>query len=300
NASAVSPNPRPDKHQEAADKETQTAKPLQPEPTVPLRNLVAAQAATLDAISALHAEQEARAKDSRAKDEAFYANLISLGLLVVGVVYSFFAWKQWAAIKEQARIARASLAANRLALNSARRSTDAAKESAETAEKTLRLAERAWVSIQVDRLDDLVTIEKWREMAPIADGNFRIMVAVKFRFINSGKTPARLTHSGVKFTTVVEANLPESFDKFGYSGGSQRSVLIAPNYPYEVAKVTYLNQTTIRRLLDGIERLIFYGFVRYLDVLDKPHETRFCMMGTFKKGEPPTFGVDGPPSYNYF
>jgi hypothetical protein len=65
--------------------------------------------------------------------------LISFGLLVVGTVYSLFAWKQWAAIKEQAGIARVGLTANRLALNATRRSADNAKESADTAQKAFLL-----------------------------------------------------------------------------------------------------------------------------------------------------------------
>src|ERR1700676_3847076 len=106
---AASNETRPKEHQEAANTETQTAKPLQPEPTVPSRNLDAAQAATLDALSALHAEQEARDKEKRTNYESLYANLVSTGLLIVGVLYSRYAWKQWAAIREQADIANKSL-----------------------------------------------------------------------------------------------------------------------------------------------------------------------------------------------
>lgn len=99
------------KHQESADEKTQTAKPLRPEPSVPLRDFQAAQAATLDALRALHAEQEARAKEKRPQYEPFSApsNLISLGLLIAAVVYSVFAWEQWAAISQGTKVANRTL-----------------------------------------------------------------------------------------------------------------------------------------------------------------------------------------------
>jgi hypothetical protein len=105
--SATSHQPRPHEHQKPTKKKTQTAKAFQPEPTVPLRDFDAAQSAVLNALDALHAEQEARTKQEHPQYEPFYApsNLISLGLLVVGIAYSYLAWKQWTAIKQQAEIA---------------------------------------------------------------------------------------------------------------------------------------------------------------------------------------------------
>jgi hypothetical protein len=74
---------------------------------------------------ALHAEQEARAKDHNPSYEPFYtpANLISPGLLAVGMAYSYLAWKQWTAIKEQARIANDSLIISQQAAIGIRRFT---------------------------------------------------------------------------------------------------------------------------------------------------------------------------------
>ncbi len=166
-------------------------------------------------VSALHKsiadnEQQAIAaqKQAQADKQTFCSPAVVVNeiLAAVGFGYLLLMYLQWSSIDQQVKVA---------------------KKTADTAEKTLRLAERAWVSIQVDRMDDLIHIEHWRSQS-IPD-DIKLMVAVKYRFINSGKTAARLNHSGAKFKTIVEADLPKSFDAFGYTGGSQQPVIIAPN-----------------------------------------------------------------------
>jgi hypothetical protein len=141
--SAQSNQARPNQHKEPATEETKGAEQRQPEPTIPLSLPKSPEAALLEALRTIHAQQEAAAKQDRPRYEPLDApsNLIALGLLIIGAIYSFFAWKQWTAIKEQARIARSILAANRIALNIGRKSADAAMLSA----KTTREAQRGYI-----------------------------------------------------------------------------------------------------------------------------------------------------------
>lgn len=298
-ASLASDEARPNERQKPTVEHHGSANNQQPqvEPQVPLAAFQSSEIALREAISAIKEQADTAEKYADIQRETWHSpsTKVQLGLLAVGIVYSIFAALQWAAIKEQARIGHVSLAANRHALNAARKSTEAAKQSADAAEKTLSLIERAWVSVQVDEID-LNAIESLRENPAQVTDKFRMMLAVRYKFLNSGKTPARLTRTGVLFKAVVPKELPEPLS---YEGGSPRTVLIAPNEPYPLALTLFLDRDTIWNLLGGTKKLTLYGFARYLDALDKPHETRFCMMATFRKGEPPTFGVDGPPSYNY-
>src|SRR5216684_123357 len=84
---SASNNLQPNEHQKTTNKEPQTTEPLQSGPSVPPQDLEATRSALLYALRALHAEQEARDKDKGVDCELLYANLISLGLLVVGIVY---------------------------------------------------------------------------------------------------------------------------------------------------------------------------------------------------------------------
>src|SRR5271169_6360280 len=100
---------RPNQHQEKAHKKPESAKPSNPEPSVPLRDLETAQLATLNAIYALHAEQEARAKQQHTQYERWYAPAVlipiipQIFLIIIGIFYTRYAYRQWVAIKQQAK-----------------------------------------------------------------------------------------------------------------------------------------------------------------------------------------------------
>jgi hypothetical protein len=143
-ASGQSNQARPNQHKEAADKDANTTKQTQEVPMIPL---AVYQADLREALRTIHAQEEAAAKQQNPKSEPFDApsNLIAIGLLIVGTIYSLFAQKQWAAIKEQARIARASLTANRIALNISRRTAEAAKHAANIAEEALYKTQSATI-----------------------------------------------------------------------------------------------------------------------------------------------------------
>lgn len=115
--SAASRHPRPYQHQKTADKQTSNAEQRQPEPTVPLAVFNSSQAALFRALDTLHAEQEAHAKENNANYEPWHAPsvLVQIGLLIVGALYTYFAWKQWTAIREQARLTEEALIADKRA-----------------------------------------------------------------------------------------------------------------------------------------------------------------------------------------
>jgi hypothetical protein len=291
NVNAASIEPRPKPHQEKPNRNIQNAEPHQPESTVPLRNLDAAEAATLNALRALHAEQEARAKENRTDDEAFYANLISLGLLVVGAVYSLLAWKQWAAIKEQARISRASLAANRIALGVARANANAAKDQALAAqaqvtnlEKTLLATEKA-AGAAVKNADaalaasaaylDITTfwLETEKEGADVMDSGVGVVdPLLHWTLTNHGKSPAIVTEiCWQKFFGLRLPDIP-IYDNFSRLTrelvvGSEKED--KQSYQWSFLFGDYLTEDDMEPVRKMESRLQIYGYVRYRDIFDR-------------------------------
>jgi hypothetical protein len=142
---------RPNQHKEPTNKHTEATEQAQIVPMVPLAIY---QSDLREALRAIHAQEEAAAEEQRSKNEPFNApsNLIAIGLLIVGAVYSFFAWKQWGAIKEQARIARATLTATRIALTIGRKNAEAAKQAANIAEDALYKTQSAIIYFETTGL----------------------------------------------------------------------------------------------------------------------------------------------------
>jgi hypothetical protein len=82
----------------------------QPESSVPLASFNALQATLTQAMTALHAAQDAARQQHPQKDWWDRAGVIANYLLViVGGVYTYFAWGQWTAINESTNIAHKTL-----------------------------------------------------------------------------------------------------------------------------------------------------------------------------------------------
>jgi hypothetical protein len=254
NASAVSANPRPNKHQEAADKKTQTAKPLQPEPSIPLRDFEAAQSATLDALRALHSEQEARAKEKHPSHEPIYApaNLISIGLLIVGIVYSRFAYKQWVAIKEQADIA----------------------------SKILKR----------DRPQIIVEAEQFSNFVPLSEVKGAGMAAAFFQIRNAGNQHAIILNAVAEAATFVEKEFPAIGDYSRCRSLFIRKSVLRPD-EIEAQNMTYSDGFLQDEDFKGIKlynrRLVLYGLIRYGNSLGDEFFRRF-----FFRFQPPGGGIE--------
>jgi hypothetical protein len=131
------------------------AKPVEnKESEVPFAIWQATVSALRESIADNKQQTIAAQKQAEADKQTFCSPAVVVNeiLAAVGVGYLVFMYLQWSAIDEQARIARASLTANRIALNSARRSSDAAKESANIANKTLALQFRPHLIVRDVRL----------------------------------------------------------------------------------------------------------------------------------------------------
>ena len=116
-ARAASNESWPNQHKKSTDKEADVAQQRQPEPSVPRTLYNSTQSALHDALIALHAEQEARAKEQHPRYEPIYAPsvLVQIGLLVVGFLYTRYAKRQWLAIKKQTQLIEESLVADKRA-----------------------------------------------------------------------------------------------------------------------------------------------------------------------------------------
>lgn len=262
NISAASHNPREKKHQEPANEAAQTAKPLEPEPSVPLRDFEAAQSALLDALRALHAEQEARSKDQHPSYEPIYAPsvLIQFALLIVGFFYTLYARRQWAAIKTQARIANDALIENRKA-------ADAAKQSADAAAQQIRFITRPKIEVYADTLITQDTT-----------------VSAYYTVVNNGETPARVMlqrmslwrkYTGVAWPsempsgdTVNDILLPIDFE-----ARDRRSSQLTLKLSFDAG----LHPATDWRhfMSDGLF-VCLSGHFLYTDESGTKHETFFC------------------------
>jgi hypothetical protein len=116
--SASSRNPRTDQHKKQSAEHSEGADDRKPEATIPLTvyeseqsALVNAQTELLTALRTINAQAEAATKQKHSDYEPWYAPavLAQFALVMIGAVYSLFAWKQWGSIREQARIANTSL-----------------------------------------------------------------------------------------------------------------------------------------------------------------------------------------------
>jgi hypothetical protein len=271
-ANAASQNhPRPHKHKESADEKTQTAKPLQPEPSVPLRDFQAAQSATLDALRALHAEQEARAKDNRPNNEALYANLVSVGLLIVGVVYSFFAWKQWAAIDQQAQIARDGIAK----------------------------LERPWMFVHLEKLEFIAN----------KAGDYVICVYIRRR--NVGRSPAWILGARIATQKVTDfEKLPRMPDYSDGLISLPAPVAQSEELPICEDRF-FLDEQEWIDFAKGRLTPVVLGEISYRDNVSPDHHlTRFCICLVHPLKDPyanepviitsPIWFFGGPKDYNLF
>jgi hypothetical protein len=164
-----------------------------------------------------------------------------------------------------------------------------------------RLSERAWVSIDVGPISGLKELGDFQiDPTPLHQNPDLIMRPMaKYRWINSGKTPARIVEARLEFKSVVERDLPPAPS---YGPSKLHPILLAPFRPMETQAYLPLDVDHIFKLLAREEIMIFYGYIKYLDVHGKPHETRFCQIGVIPEYPivPVYFTVGGPEAYNRF
>jgi len=155
-----------------------------------------------------------------------------------------------------------------------------AAEAARISAESLKDAERAWLI---------------GEISPIAENQAGQFVQVVCGVKNCGKTVARVLEKGENFTLQSQASdIPRTPMYQGGTAKWENGALIAP--------LTYLYRTLhttggegwdmIRR---GQQVLFVFGFVRYLDIFGREHETRYLF-----HFDPATNGffVSDHPEYN--
>jgi hypothetical protein len=149
-AHGESRNPRSDQHKRPAAEESKNTQERKQEPTVPFSLFQANQSALDDALHTIRAQEEAGTKRNRPqKDKWDKAAVVADYLLfVVGCLYTFFAWGQWAAIDAQAQTAQKTLNVIQRQVEIAEESTAAAKASAEASKQS---ANTANLALHIDR-----------------------------------------------------------------------------------------------------------------------------------------------------
>jgi hypothetical protein len=172
--------------------------------------------------------------------------LISQYLIFVGALfYTIFACLQWRAIRQQASIAREGFS----------------------------VTNRPWI---------LVFTAKWPSGAfPIPDENDTAPkgIGCTYQYKNYGSSPGFLTAA---WSTMIKIRRLEDLppEPIYREINSSFEIAIAPDTPtHEVPVALEPNGTLMRDEILEIERresfLYVYGFVRYRDSLNNPHETRF-------------------------
>jgi hypothetical protein len=109
-SSKALPNQRSPVRQKQRDTADRQAKSM-----VPLEIYQATQSALLEALHTIRAQQETAATQNSPRYEPWYAPavLAQFGLIVIGIFYTIYAWKQWTVIREQADIADRALHVDR-------------------------------------------------------------------------------------------------------------------------------------------------------------------------------------------
>jgi hypothetical protein len=159
--------------------------------------------------------------------------------------------------------------------------------------------ERAWIFSEVHDM-------KVEYYGGYGGHKIPILISFQFNFTSHGKTPGRIVRSCVNLETVasLEALSPEPIYRAVQDAGPFQTPITTGRFH---AVFTALNDTFTeaqRSLVSQGELILcWYGFVDYVDIFDRPHETRFCykyaaidIPGT----DVPSFGLVkwGHPEYN--
>lgn len=251
---------RNSKHQESP-KDVQTAAEKEPEKRTPFQT-------QLPEILHTIAEQQKAASEQNAASQKSWNTpsvLVQIALVVVGALYTFFAYRQWRAIHHQAKIAADGIVETRKA-------AEAAQQSAGTASRHIALIsshERPWIMVKPNWL--------------LPDNEHPFGGLVEWSAINVGRTPAFLTELVVVADVVPypipdkrpDDRAPKPFAKF----------IIPPNGTHGSRTGNPIDASELQKLFNGTHCLVFYGRIVYRDSLDNEHLTRFCCYWHLENGQ---------------
>lgn len=172
--------------------------------------------------------------------------IIEAGLLCVGVVYSFFTFQQWQAMREQIHIAKTQI-------------------------QTSENDRRAWIVPVYMKLEKALAVDEPPE--------------VTIQAKNSGQTLAYDAQSeGRIFTSLGEAPKKEMMPVSEHEPGRESKIIVAPDggmittygAPFE------MNQGMLDEIRSGNVFLYSTGRITYRDAFNKIHHTTFCYWITGK------------------
>jgi hypothetical protein len=210
-------------------------------------------------------------------------------LFIVGIATAFIFYRQFGEMKEQTRILNEQAkqaaadtieAGDRVdrQLGFAAQQVQAAQDSVKAIQRQMRQDQRAWVTFSP------VSGVSWQKTADGLCG-----VSTQLQYINVGKTAARHLIEEVVLEVVKNGNSP-SFDykhtahQLGSTGivlpqkpetfTAQLSKPVAAN-PI-LGEPRFLSASEYRAMVDGEYYLAIYGRIRYQDIFNVPHWTKYC------------------------
>jgi hypothetical protein len=242
---ATSGNLRPNQHEKQTREHADSGEHAQPVPTVPLSLYEASQSALSVSLSALHAEQEARAKDNHPSYEPWYAPevLAQIVLCVIGALYVYYAAKQWAEIWTQSQ----------------------------TAERELIITNRAYLYLSEVHISLSAS-----ETDPEGDERVHKYV-ITYPIYNGGQTPALYVGSFAR--TTVDYKPPQKVSPNALALDRTQNAVVPPrgaeplNAPYD----SFVSEKEFADIRSGKQSLFFYGVLTYFDVFDKERHTWFAL-----------------------
>jgi len=186
-------------------------------------------------------------------------------------------------------------------------SATAAKDSADI----LVMSERAWVQVHIPKPPEVQITTRVKDggLGPIE------RVWVRPDVINVGRTPAKMTKIIIVTCEILKPlgtqgqmppGLPEQpkyeADEHRRAIGIERDMMLAPSTGITPLPIEIKGQEW-ERITSRKSTLYLYGFIDYMDVVNKPHQTRFCEVywvpASASDPNPPGFITAGntPPAY---
>jgi hypothetical protein len=237
-------------------------------------------------------QREDASKRASYWQEAFGpASLPNWALVIVGVVTGFFAWRRLKRIEDQA--------------NSGRDAATAALLSADAVVRN----ERAWITV-LPYIWSPEFYPMWEPGDPIPDDPTKMHPIVHLfqaKVKNVGKTPAKIESVSVRYirtsSNPIQLNADPDYGKIfpqdGYFLTPQDEILATATLSPEGT----MTKAQIAAIRNQDAFSFAYGIVKYRDVYDHPHETRFGYVYRAPRdglvgADKASFRHGGPPSYS--
>jgi hypothetical protein len=176
-----------------------------------------------------------------------------------------------------------------------RKAAEAAKQGADTAERALTDLERPWIFIEPIQLDGFIRY-------PPQSATWPLNLKLRWTMRNYGRSPAFVTR-GCGRLIIIPMPLPEDPD---YTGASDVvTTPVPPNKTIPNEFIYLLGADELQKLKMGTHVLAFFGFIRYIDVFNRPHESAWCatlqLPALVQPGQSDRYWeFGGPPAYTRY